>query len=148
MQRKLDWLHDLRINYDMSTFDTDPYEPQPEGVHTIFPFWCGAADGAGGYVELPYTLPQDSTLFLVLQEKGIDIWRKKLDWIAERGGMALLNVHPDYLCFEGAPKRNEYPASFYAELLEYVRTAYAGQYWHAVPQEVAQHSRRAVAVPA
>ena len=142
MHSNLDWLHELKITYDMSTFDTDPFEPQPEGVHTIFPFWCAAPEGDSGYVELPYTLPQDSTLFIVLEEKGIDIWRRKLDWIAQRGGMALLNVHPDYICFEGTPKRNEYPAALYAELLEHVRTAYRGQYWHALPQEVAEHTRR------
>ena len=39
MLRRLDWLHQLDIVYDMSTFDTDPFEPQPEGMNTIFPFW-------------------------------------------------------------------------------------------------------------
>ena len=39
MLRNLDWLHQLDIEYDLSTFDTDPFEPQPEGRHTIFPFW-------------------------------------------------------------------------------------------------------------
>jgi hypothetical protein len=29
--------HDLNIEYDASTFDTDPFEPQPDGVGTIFP---------------------------------------------------------------------------------------------------------------
>ena len=53
-------LNDLDIEYDASTFDTDPFEPQPEGVNTIFPFWV-PRPGGGGYVELPYTLPQDST---------------------------------------------------------------------------------------
>jgi len=24
--------------YDSSTFDTDPFEPQPDGRHTMFPF--------------------------------------------------------------------------------------------------------------
>ena len=60
-------LNGLDIEYDASTFDTDPFEPQPEGVNTIFPFWV-PRPGGGGYVELPYTLPQDSTMFLVLQE--------------------------------------------------------------------------------
>ena len=46
-------------------------------------------------MELPYTLPQDSTMFNVLQETSPDIWKKKLDWIAQRGGMVLVNVHPD-----------------------------------------------------
>src|SRR5688572_19759185 len=35
MLRNPDWLHCLNIDYDASTFDTDPFEPQPEGVHTI-----------------------------------------------------------------------------------------------------------------
>jgi hypothetical protein len=54
-----------------------------------------------GYVELPYTLPQDFTLFTVMREKDIDIWKKKLDWIVEKGGMALLITHPVYLVENG-----------------------------------------------
>ncbi len=42
MLHNLDWLHQLNIEYDLSTFDTDPFEPQPEGSHTIFPFWVPA----------------------------------------------------------------------------------------------------------
>ena len=145
MHSNLEWLRELKIDYDMSTFDTDPFEPLPDGVHTIFPFWYGSKNGRFGYVELPYTLPQDSTLFVLLKEKSIDIWRRKLDWIAERGGMALVNVHPDYMCFEGAPKKNEYPAAWYGEFLEYVRTTYQGQYWNALPGKVAEHTRATLA---
>ena len=32
------FLNQLEIDYDASTFDTDPIEPQPQGVRTIFPF--------------------------------------------------------------------------------------------------------------
>jgi len=39
MHHNLDWLHDLDIEYDASTFDTDPFEPQSDGTSTIFPFW-------------------------------------------------------------------------------------------------------------
>src|SRR6185295_6086223 len=80
MFHNLDWIHALDVSYDASTFDTDPFEPQPDGVGTIFPFWV-QRNGSRGYVELPYTLPQDSTLFLLLQEKTIDVWTKKLDWV-------------------------------------------------------------------
>ena len=45
MLHKLDWLHQLAIRYDMSTFDTDPFEPQPEGRHTIFPFFIASPSG-------------------------------------------------------------------------------------------------------
>ena len=39
MHHNLDWIHELDIEYDSSTFDTDPFEPQPEGIGTIFPMW-------------------------------------------------------------------------------------------------------------
>ena len=139
MHHNLSWLHELKISYDCSTFDTDPFEPQPDSVHTIFPFWVQGPNGSG-YVELPYTLPQDSTLFLILREKAISIWREKLDWIAEHGGMALVNTHPDYMNFSDrrTPAR-EYSSAFYDELLEYATTKYAGQFWHATPREVADY---------
>ena len=38
MYHNLDWIHDLDIYYDASTFDTDPFEPQPDGFKTIYPF--------------------------------------------------------------------------------------------------------------
>jgi hypothetical protein len=182
MLHRLDWFHELDIEYDTSTFDTDPFEPEPEGRHTIFPFWVPApsnqqsairdqrsevrsADGrirrgenqqsaisnqqsddirhsagrAGGYVELPYTLPQDFTLFLLFREQTIGIWLRKLDWIAQHGGMALVDVHPDYLCFDGStPGPREYPATHYRSFLEYVRRQYDGAFWNATPREVAR----------
>jgi glycosyltransferase involved in cell wall biosynthesis len=179
MLRNLNWLHDLNIQYDASTFDTDPFEPQPDGTGTIFPFWVprpregGGSNGSGndngnghlaapersigrsanpsihqstnpsfhsseGYAELPYTLPQDSTLFLLFGERTPDIWYQKLDWIAKHGGMALLDVHPDYMRFNGGPASSRtFPARFYGDLLEYVRTRYGDSFWHPLPKELA-----------
>ncbi|HUC85887.1 MAG TPA: glycosyltransferase, partial [Candidatus Acidoferrales bacterium] len=132
-----DCLYGLNIEYDASTFDTDPFEPQPEGTFTIFPFWV-PRPGGGGYVEMPYTLPQDSTMFLVLQETTTDIWERKLAWIAQRGGMALLNVHPDYVSFERRKNDgSEYPAALYEQFLKHINANYAGMFWNALPREVA-----------
>src|SRR5258708_4795617 len=115
MQHRLGWLHELGLEYDASTFDTDPFEPESDGVGTIFPFWVPGPDDSG-YVELPYTLVQDFTLFVVLRERNIEIWKHKLAWIAERGGMALLNTHPDYMNFDGSTReRDEFPVSHYEE---------------------------------
>ena len=149
MLHNLNWLHDLNIEYDASTFDTDPFEPQPDHRNTIFPFWISApgaesvasASGRGGYVELPYTLPQDSTMFLLFREKTSDIWLRKLDWIAKHGGMVLLNTHPDYMNFQNENSAREFPVARYQEFLEYVRTSYKDQYWHATPREVASYVR-------
>jgi glycosyltransferase involved in cell wall biosynthesis len=139
MHHQLEWIHDLNILYDASTFDTDPFEPQPDSAGTIFPFWVSAPEGSKrpGYVELPYTLPQDSTLFLVLKETTPEIWLKKLDWIANQGGMALLNVHPDYIDFSGRGNSRQFSVSAYRTLLEHVRKQYEGQYWHALAKDLA-----------
>lgn len=130
-------LHHLNIEYDASTFDTDPFEPQPDGANTIFPFWVSDGDG-GGYVELPYTLPQDSTLYLVLDEKSPEIWKTKLDWLVARGGMALLNVHPDYIGFRNKLDPSEYPAAWYKDFLQHIKDVYAGEFWNPLPREMAQ----------
>ena len=139
MYHNLDWIGDLDIQYDSSTFDTDPFEPQPDGVGTIFPFWVPRNNGQKGYIELPYTLPQDHALFVIMGEKNIDIWKKKLDWIAEHGGMALLITHPDYMNFSEKRKKEdeEYPVEYYKEFLEYVKDKYAGQYWNVLPKDLA-----------
>jgi glycosyltransferase involved in cell wall biosynthesis len=146
MQHNLQWLHALDVEYDASTFDTDPFEPQPDGVSTIFPFWVPGPNGTG-YIELPYTLVQDFTLFSVLREQNIDIWKRKVDWVAEHGGMVLLNTHPDYMCFENRPSRDEFYASHYEELLRYVQEKYADSYWAALPREVAWYYRERVPLP-
>ena len=209
MLHERDWLHDLQIRYDTSTFDTDPFEPQPYGIGTIFPFWVpkphlarnpnpnltptpslsfdpippssvplpppspprpgrgtegevsnsSLASGSArsplprspsdlglrtsdfnstGYVELPYTLPQDSTLFLLLRETTPAIWLRKLDWVAAHGGMALVNVHPDYVQFESEPASpRTAPVQHYATLLRHVRERYAATGWHALPRQIA-----------
>ena len=139
MLHNLEWIHDLDIEYDASTFDTDPFEPQPDGVNTIFPFWVKGNSLEKGYVELPYTLPQDFTLFVLMKEEDINIWKEKLDWIVAQGGMALLITHPDYMNFTGRKCCvEEYPVKYYQEFLEYLRENYCSEYWHACPKDVAR----------
>jgi len=139
MHHNLDWIHALDIRYDASTFDTAPFESQPDGMGTIFPFWVTSPDEQNGYVELPYTLPQDFYLFVLMCEPNIDIWKRKLDWIVEHGGMVLMNTHPDYMSFgDGALGLEEYPADFYAHFLQHITAHYRDQYWHVLPKEMAQ----------
>lgn len=139
MFHNLEWFQDLDVLYDASTFDTDPFEPQPDGVGTIFPFWSQPR-GSRGHIELPYTLPQDSTLFLVLREKTTDVWIKKLDWVATHGGMALVNVHPDYINFFGRANPSEYPIALYEGFLKHVMAVYRDTCWFALPREVASYA--------
>jgi glycosyltransferase involved in cell wall biosynthesis len=166
MLHNFDWLQDLNVLYDASSFDTDPFEPQPDGVNTIFPFWVprrSAVESINhessinhsdplnpqpqalnyprtGYVELPYTLVQDITLFAILRQQTIEIWRQKLDWIAAYGGMVLLNTHPDYIDFEnGGIRDDQFPAQLYRDLLAYIERRYHGKYWQALPKEIADY---------
>jgi hypothetical protein len=137
MFHNLEWVKDLNIRYDSSTFDTDPFEPQSDGVGTIFPFWVGP-HSKNGYVELPYTLAQDSTLFVVLRENSNAIWKEKLEWIKSRGGMALLNAHPDYMAFGNErAAADEYDVRHYADFLTWVREQHFERYWHCLPREMA-----------
>jgi uncharacterized protein len=154
MLHNLDWLRDLNVLYDASTFDTDPFEPQPTGMRTIFPFWVPDQNDlselstfksqlpGSGYVELPYTLAQDITIFGLLGESSIDLWKQKVDWVVKHGGMVLANVHPDYIQFgDGRCGLTEFPAARYQELLDYVKEKYTGQFWHALPRDVAAFAR-------
>ena len=138
----LDWITELNVEYDCSTFDTDPFEPINYGVKTIHPFIVNDDKRKHSFVEIPYTLPQDHTLFIILKEKNNSIWKKKLDWIAQNGGMVFLNTHPDYMNFiNTACSLGEYPSEYYLEFLDYIKTQYKGQFWHALPRDLALYWR-------
>jgi len=90
-------------------------------------------------------LAQDFTLFVLMREKNIGIWKKKLNWIVENGGMALLNTHPDYMRFEGKKSKiDEYSYKYYEEFLRYIRSEYKTQYWHVLPREMARFWRNSL----
>lgn len=122
VHRNLDWLQSLDVEYDASCFDIDPFQAMPGGVGSIWPFI------AGRFVELPYTLPQDHTLFIVLGERSCRIWEHKLDYLARHNGMALMLTHPDYL---DSPQLLDLYRRFLAEVRE------KDDSWHALPREVA-----------
>lgn len=122
------WLQELDIEYDMSFFDTDPYEPISGGVMSIWPFMLGR------FVELPYTLVQDYTLTRVLKETTPQIWLDKVEFIRRYHGMALINTHPDYL-------QNPVTGQVYHDFLRAIQPL-EREYWHALPGEVAAWWRK------
>ena len=142
MHHNLEWIGGLDILYDMSTFDTDPFQPQPDGVGTIFPFWVkNNRHKNGGYIELPYTISQDHTPFIMRKEKTNNIWTEKLDWIIKNKGMALINVHPDYMKLNNTYDKTEnYPVDLYINFLEYINTNYSGKFWNVLPKDIAQYA--------
>lgn len=121
-QRDWELMPRLGFSYDSSYTDTDPYEPQPGGCCTYWPYFNQAM------VELPMTLPQDHTLFFILQHSGPQVWLEKARFLRSRQGMALLVTHPDYA-------RDRRVADGYRILLETFRQDDTA--WRALPREVA-----------
>jgi hypothetical protein len=121
--RNPEWMQALQIEYDLSFFDTDPYEPMPGGTMSIWPFILGR------FVELPYTLAQDCTLTVVLGETTPRLWLQKVDFIERYCGMVLVNTHPDYLS-------DPLTWKIYSDFLQAMRRR--GGYWHALPRDVAR----------
>lgn len=72
-----------------------------------------------------------------MKEKENRIWKQKVDWIASKGGMALLNTHPDYMQFNGRKMEHEmYSIELFEYFLEYIKQKYPGRYWKALPREI------------
>jgi len=119
--RRAEWISKLAFDFDCSFSDSDPYEPQPGGTCSVFPFFLA------NLVELPYTLPQDHTLIHLLRRSPMQIWAPKARWIESLGGMILTLVHPDY-CGAG-PNLKQYEI-----LLKQLNEFQSA--WRALPSEV------------
>ena len=123
----------LGFDYDSSYTDTDPYEPQPGGCCTGYPYFID------DLVELPITLPQDHTLFEILREPDGRIWLDKAQALRRRGAMVLVLTHPDYA-------RDPREAAAWRDLLELFHGD--DTMWQPLPREMAAWWRqRAVSVP-
>ncbi len=111
--RMAEWMHELGFEYDSSFTDSAPFEPQRGGCCTIWPYFLKET------LEIPMTMPQDHTLFVILKHNNIDTWKKKADWIIANGGMIVINTHPDYLL-------NPKIFSYYREFLGYLGSTRGG----------------------
>ena len=127
VHRNLNWMQHLDIEYDASCFDVDPFQAMPGGCGSIWPFQ------AGKFVELPYTLPQDHTLFVIMQENNDRLWRKKLDFIKRHHGMALMLTHPDYLS-------THHKLDIYRGFLTSIQEN--SNPWHVLPRDIARWFRQ------
>ena len=115
-------MQSLHTPYDLSFFDTDPFEPLPGGTMSIFPFQMGCL------TELPYTLVQDYTLFELLQECSSDLWLKKVQYLRKYHGLILLDSHPDYLRLDKNQKVYNDFLSIMQEQSDFL--------WHALPRDL------------
>jgi hypothetical protein len=122
--RIFEWLAELPIDYDCSVPHSDPFEPVPGGCCSLWPFFIGEI------VELPYTLPQDHTLFTLLGHHSIALWQDQLEKIERLHGLVELLTHPDPGYLGDRSKR-----ALYVEFLDAV--VERPGLWKPLPRDVA-----------
>lgn len=125
MYRNTEWYDALDFSYDMSIPNVAHLEPQRGGCCTVLPFFIGKI------LELPLTTTQDYSLFNILNDYSISLWKQQISLIREKHGLISFIIHPDYTS-EPVAKR------VYTELLQYLcELRSAGETWIALPGEVA-----------
>jgi hypothetical protein len=124
MYRKPDWYKALDICYDMSIPNSAHLEPQRGGCCTVFPYFIGSI------LEIPLTTTQDYSLFHILGDYSIELWKRQIELIQEKHGLISFIVHPDYII----PKRAR---GVYRALLDYLSRLKSDQNcWLALAGEV------------
>lgn len=91
LYRKPEWYDALDFAFDMSFPNVAPLDPQQGGCCTVMPFFIG------DMLELPVTTVQDYTLFHVLNERSIELWKSQIDLVLKKNGLLSFIVHPDYV---------------------------------------------------
>jgi hypothetical protein len=126
LYRNLSWYGALEFSYDMSVPNTAHLDPQRGGCCTVMPYFIGKI------LELPVTTIQDYSLFHLLKQYSIDLWKRQISQIMEKHGMASFIVHPDYV-LESRTRDT------YRSLLTYLADLRSkGKIWAALPREVNQ----------
>ena len=124
LYRNIDWHHALDFSYDMSIPNVAHLDPQRGGCCTVFPFFNG------NILELPVTMSQDYSLFNILKDYSIGLWKQQISLIRQRNGLMQMIIHPDYIMDEPARR-------VYAELLGYLADLRdRGETWIALPAEI------------
>jgi len=125
LYRNADWYDAFDFSYDMSIPSVAHLDPQRGGNCTVMPYFIGKI------VELPVTCTQDYTLFQILDDYSIDLWKKQIALVREHHGLISFIVHPDYIMEQRAQDSYKALLDHLAELLA------EGTVWMALPREVA-----------
>jgi hypothetical protein len=136
MYREQGWYETFEFSYDMSVPNVAHLEPQRGGCCTVMPYFVG------DILELPLTTAQDYSLFFILGDYSLTLWRQQIEAIRRQNGLISVITHPDYLV--GARER-----AVYVRLLEHIAELRdARQTWVALPGEINDwwRQRRAMTV--
>jgi hypothetical protein len=124
MYRIQDWYGAFDFSYDMSVPNVAHLEPMRGGCCTVMPYFVGKI------LELPLTTAQDYSLFHILNDYSIDLWKRQTELIKTRNGLMSFIAHPDYVN-EGRALR------VYESLLGYLRELVdREEVWATLPGEV------------
>ena len=125
LYRNADWYGAFDFLYDMSIPNVGHLDPQRGGCCTVMPYFIG------DMVELPLTCTQDYTLFHILMDYSIDLWKKQIELIRSHHGLVTILVHPDYII----ESREQ---SVYCNLLRYMADLRDKDHmWTPLPRDVA-----------
>jgi hypothetical protein len=124
LYRNLDWLPELDFSYDMSVPNVAHLDPQSGGCCTLFPYFIGNT------LEIPVTTTQDYSLFYIIGEYSLDLWKEQARLILGKHGLMNFIVHPDYIV-------DDKPQKTYRDLLAHLSELRATQnVWIPLPHQV------------
>jgi hypothetical protein len=124
LYRNHEWQTALTFEYDMSVPNVAHLDPQRGGCCTVLPYFIDHI------LELPVTTTQDYSLFHILNQYSLDLWKQQIDLIRQRNGLISFIVHPDYLASGAARSVYRGLLSYLSELRNHERI------WIATPGEV------------
>jgi hypothetical protein len=130
LYRNADWYDAFDFEYDMSIPNVAHLDPQRGGCCTVMPYFIGKM------IEVPITCTQDYTLFHILRDFNLDLWKRQIELIQARNGLISILVHPDYVIDLRAQQLYKSLLSYLAELCirEHI--------WTPLPREVADWWRQ------
>lgn len=124
LYRNPDWFDAFEFSYDMSVPAAGHLDPQGGGCCSVMPFFYG------DLLELPVTMTQDYSLFHILNDYSIELWKVEADAIQRKHGLISFITHPDYLIEKRAQNT-------YRDLLDLLaRKRTDDNAWIALPGEV------------
>lgn len=91
MHRNAELFDAIEAAYDMSVPNVAHLEPQRGGCCTVFPYFIGKI------LELPLTTSEDYSLFHILGDYSIGLWKQQIALIHAGHGLISVLVHPDYI---------------------------------------------------
>lgn len=91
LYRRQLWYEALDFAFDMSVPNVARLDPQRGGCCTVMPYFLG------DILEIPVTTTQDYTLFNILNDYSIDLWKRQIEIIMAKHGLMSFIVHPDYI---------------------------------------------------